>query len=228
MFEVGKRYNRKDIEGVYTFAEQHSSDHEAGWFKSSLGKWCFLMYSCFDPTPIDDTPAPRMVTTCDIGARVVRVKINPDMSSDWECPIGKTVTVKSLGPCKTFEAIETGLSYYLSDFVLADEQPKKEATPEEQFTRQFGRALQEAIDEKIDKALQENMCKCGAASIDDGTDKTPPDPAPGIASVMFGSKPRLMYGSLMQIQGPTKDEELRNARTEEERKRYAEFVKGIK
>lgn len=235
MFEAGKRYNRKDIEGIYTFVEQHSSDIDAGWFKSSSGKWCFLMYSCFDPMPIDDTPAPRMVTTCDIGARVVRGRdwaYGTDASQGGENAIG-TITENATGD-NCWVLWDNGIRHVYRigeyrrffDLYYADEQPKKEVELQEA-------ELQEAICKECGcgKPYEPSESECKEcldiqkeeqAKIDkeNGDDKTPPDPLPGIASIMFGSKPRLMYGSLMQIQGPTKDEQDRNARTEEERKRY--------
>ena len=49
--------------------------------------------------------------------------------------------------------------------------------------------------------------------------ETPPDPAPGVACIMFGSKPRTMYAA-KTWHGPTEDELARNEATEDERRRY--------
>ena len=315
MFEVGKRFLR-----IHEYAQNPCwKKGDIGVLKQINGKsgrfesertgelyWGDLVH--FDPTPIDDTPAPRMVTTCDIGARVVRGRDCDYDENEYQGgknPIG-TITEYLAGLKLVMVEWDNGRSnsYEIGDggkfdLYYADEQPKKEAececercgkrAPNLHFCipkdeqpkkeesiigeKEFRQAV-EIIDkthdkvttpwivcdiketadffEKAAKAMKEATpnpfpccpecgnnsstgkevikCVCGfdreqSDKDDDGTDKTPPYPAPGIASIMFGSKPRLMYGSLMQIQGPTKDEQARKERTEEERKRYGAIDK---
>ena len=243
MFEVGKKVKRVKIDpriscdgdcainGVVTIDEvlpdqQYSGDITADCFHAvETGRY----YLQSDFELIDDTPSPRMVTTCDIGARVVRGR---DRMPGYLFGIGMFGTIEAeciTGVCVVLWEDGKRGNYRIGfegkfDLYYADEQPKKEPTQE--YAEQLGKLYQESIDEKVEKITVDVFKKAVNTlkdlvvtnkSDDEGNDRNSSDPAPVTtqkkkadqppqAMIMIGSRPTLMYGSLMQIQGPTESE----------------------
>lgn len=225
MFEAGKRVKRIKIDPRM----RSSYDCEVGDVVTVRSVYKNVLYSDFiadtflaketnkyylqsDFEPIDDAPAPRMVTTCDIGARVVRGRdwaYGTDASQGGENPTGTIKGQDGEGWCwvewdnKKNNAYKIGVNGKY-DLYYADEQPEKESECRESGCGK----LCESFEFECEECL--NIRKEEQAKIDDGDDKIPSDPLPGIASVMFGSKPRLITSSREPIAEPENNSQINN------------------